>query len=50
MINLTNLPVLNENHEWLIDNEDYTDHLALLDPDNYLIVYSYIHNFIEVSI
>ncbi len=50
MINLTNLPVLNENHEWLIDNEDYTDHLALLNPDNYLIVYSYIHNLIEVSI
>ena len=49
MINLNKLPILNSNHEWLIDNEDYTDHLNINNPDNYLIVYSYIHNIIDVT-
>ena len=47
MINLNKLPILNNNHEYLIDNNDYN---TLIDqPQNYLIVYSYIHNIIEVS-
>ncbi len=47
MLNLNKLPILNNNHEYLIDNDDYN---TLIDqPENYLIVYSYIHNIIEVS-
>ena len=49
MLNLTSLPILNENHEWLIDNEDYTDHLSINNPDQYLIVYSYIHDLKDVT-
>jgi hypothetical protein len=52
MINLTKLPVLNENHEYLIDNEDYSElyeRLNMKDMEDYLIVYSYIHSIIEVS-
>ncbi len=51
MINLTKLPVLNENHEWLMDNEDYSELFERLNYNtcDYLIVYSFIHNIIEVS-
>jgi len=49
MLNINKLPVLNNNHEWLIDNDDYTDHLNLNNPDNYLIVYSFIHDIHEVT-
>ena len=48
MLNLNNLPILNDNHEWLIDNDDYVDHLNLNNPQDYLIVYSYSHDFLEV--
>ncbi len=42
-----NLPILNDNYEYLIDNDDYN---TLIDnPQDYLIVYSYIHNIIEVA-
>jgi len=49
MIYPQNLPILNNNHEWLIDNDDYVDHLNLNNPQDYLIVYSYIHDIIDVT-
>ena len=47
MINLNKLPILNKNHEYLIDNDDYNT--LINNPQNYLIVYSYIHNIIDVT-
>ena len=47
MLNLNKLPILNDNHEWLIDNDDYVDHLNLNNPDDYLIVYSFNSDFLE---
>jgi len=47
MLNLNKLPILKSNHEWLIDNDDYVDHLNLNNPDNYLIVYSFNSDFLE---
>jgi len=51
MLNLTKLPVLNENHEYLIDNEDYSELFERLNynTEDYIIVYSFIHSIIEVS-
>jgi len=49
MLDLNKLPILNNNHEWLIDNDDYVDHLNLNNPQDYLIVYSYIHDIIDVT-
>ena len=49
MLDLTKLPILNNNHEYLIDNDDYVDHLNLNNSDDYLIVYSYIHDIIAVT-
>ena len=49
MLNLNKLPILNNNHEYLIDNDDYVDHLNLNNSDDYLIVYSYIHDIIAVT-
>ena len=52
MLDLTKLPVLNDNHEYLIDNEDYSElyqRINFKNIEDYLIVYSYIHNLIEVS-
>jgi len=51
MINLTKLPQLNNNHEYLIDNPDYSElyeRLNMKDMEDYLIVYSYIHDIIDV--
>ena len=50
MINLTKLPVLNENHEYLIDNEDYflTAKTVAGQESDYLIVYSYSTDFLSV--
>ena len=51
MIDLTKLPVLNENHEWLVDNPDYSElyeRINFPNIDDYLIVYSYSHDFLEV--
>ena len=55
MINLNNLPTLKLNHEWLIDNDDYlnyqknTQQIAQWhSPENFMIVYSYLHDFKEV--
>ena len=47
MLNLTNLPILNNNHEQLIDNLDYIDLHS--NPSQYLIVYSYISNLFDIS-
>ena len=51
MLNLTKLPVLNNNHEYLIDNPDYSElyeRLNMKDMEDQLIVYSYIHDMIDV--
>jgi len=52
MLDLTKLPILKENHEFLIDNEDYSElyeRLNMKNMDEYLIVYSYSHDFLEVT-
>ncbi len=52
MINLTKLPILNDNHEYLIDNPDYSElyeRLNMKNMEDYLIVYSFIHNIMKVS-
>ena len=52
MLNLTKLPVLNNNHEYLIDNPDYSElyeRLNMKDMEDQLIVYSYIHDIHEVT-
>ena len=50
MINLTKLPVLNENSEYLIYNSDYSELFERLNynTEDYLIVYSYNSDFLEV--
>ena len=51
MLDLTKLPVLNENHEYLEDNSDYSELYERLNYKNiedYLIVYSYSTDFLEV--
>ena len=51
MLDLTKLPILNNNHEYLIDNSDYSElheRLNMWGMENYLIVYSYSHDFLEV--
>jgi hypothetical protein len=52
MIDLTKLPELNNTHEYLIDNPDYSElyeRLNMKDMEDYLIVYSYLHNVKEVA-
>ena len=52
MLNLNKLPILKNNHEWLIDNDDYSElyqRLNFKDIEDYLIVYSYIHDIIDVT-
>jgi len=52
MINLNKLPKLNENHEYLTDNPDYSElheRLNMKNMEDYLIVYSYIHDIKEVA-
>ena len=50
MLNLTKLPVLNDNLEYLIDSEDYSELFERLNynTEDYLIVYSYSSDFLEV--
>ena len=51
MLDLNKLPQLKNNHEWLIDNDDYSElyqRLNFKDIEDYLIVYSYIHDIIDV--
>ena len=51
MLDLTKLPELNENHEYLIDNPDYSELNERLNYsiEDYLIVYSFIHNIQKVA-
>ena len=51
MLDLTKLPELNENHEYLIDNPDYSELYERLNysTEDYLIVYSFIHNIMKVA-
>ena len=51
MLDLTKLPILNDNHEYLIDNEDYSELFERLNynTEDYLIVYSYIHEILPVA-
>ena len=52
MLDLTKLPILNDNHEYLIDNPDYSElyeRLNMKNMEDYLIVYSFIHNIMKVS-
>lgn len=52
MLNLNKLPKLNENHEYLSDNPDYSElyeRLNMKNMEDYLIVYSYIHDIQEVA-
>ena len=52
MLDLTKLPVLNENHEYLIDNPDYSElyeRLNMKNMEDQLIVYSFIHNIMKVA-
>jgi len=52
MLDLTKLPELNNTYEYLIDNPDYSElyewNLAI-NMEDYLIVYSYLHNIVEVA-
>ena len=49
-MNITKLPQLNNNHEYLIDNPDYSELFERLNynTEDYLIVYSYIHDILDV--
>jgi len=52
MLDLTKLTKLNENHEWLVDNPDYSElyeRIGFENMEDYLIVYSFIHNLKEVT-
>ena len=51
MLNLTKLPILNNNSEYLIDNPDYSELFERLNynTEDYLIVYSYIHEILPVA-
>ena len=51
MLNLNKLPILNNNSEYLIDNSDYSELFERLNynTEDYLIVYSFIHDIIDVS-
>ncbi len=50
-MNITKLPQLNNNHEYLIDNPDYSELFERLNynTEDYLIVYSYIHDIFDVT-
>ena len=52
MLNINKLPILKDNHEYLIDNSDYSElheRLNLQSMESYLIVYSFIHDIHEVT-
>jgi hypothetical protein len=52
MIDLTKLPILKENHEWLVDNPDYSElyeRINFPNIEDHLIVYSFIHNIMKVA-
>ena len=52
MLDLNKLPILNNNHEFLIDNPDYSElyeRIGMPNIDEYLIVYSFIHDIFDVT-
>ena len=50
MLNITKLPIINNNSEYLIDNSDYSELFERLNynTEDYLIVYSFNSDFLEV--
>ena len=50
-MNINKLPQLNNNHEYLIDNPDYSELFERLNynTEDSLIVYSYIHDIFDVT-
>ena len=44
-----NLLTLNEEYDLLIDNEEYVEHLQLENPEDYLVVYSYLTDLIPIA-
>ncbi len=52
MLDLTKLPQLNRNSEYLIDNEDYSELFERLNynTEDYLIVYSYNSDFLDTIV
>ena len=46
---LQNLKSLTEELDLLIDNEEYTEHLQLENPEDYLVVYSYLTDLIPIA-
>ena len=41
--------LLSEKYDLLIDNEEYTEHLQLENPKNYIVIYSYIDDIIPIA-
>jgi hypothetical protein len=41
--------LLSEKYDLLIDNEEYTEHLQLENPNNYIVIYSYIDDIIPIA-
>ena len=53
MLNPNKFPVLSENHEYLIDNPDYSElyeRLNMKNMEDYLIVYSYNSDFLDTIV
>ena len=52
MLDLTKLPQLNRNSEYLIDNSDYSELFERLNynTEDYLIVYSYNSDFLDTIV
>ncbi len=52
MLDLTKLPQLNRNSEYLIDNSDYSELYERLNwqTEDYLIVYSYNSDFLDTIV
>ena len=44
-----NIAFLTEEYDLLIDNEEYNDHLQLENPEDYLVVYSYLTDLIPIA-
>ena len=44
-----NLQSLTEEYDLLIDNEEYLEHLQLENPEDYIVVYSYLTDLIPIA-
>jgi len=44
-----NLQTLSEEIDLLIDNEEYVEHLQLENPEDYIVVYSYLTDLIPIA-